>query len=97
MSVAPSGDVIAGGVFTGLLSVGGPDVTAMGSSRQVDGVVVAYDGAGAYQWKRHLESPGVVSVNDIDVAPESTVVVTGAFSDTEDWAMVSWFAPPTEW
>ncbi len=80
VACAPDGRIVAGALFGGTLSIGGPALTSTPSHD--DGVLASFDASGAYQWQRHLASPGVVSVNDVDIAADGTAAVTGAFSQT---------------
>lgn len=80
VGAAADGAVAILALFTGTLSVGGPNINS--SPSRADGVVVAYDSAGVYRWKRHLQSPGVVNLGDLAVGPDGSVAVSGAFSET---------------
>ena len=81
MSVAfdPAGNVIVAGLFTGVLNLGGQDLTAVGVSEIF---LAKFDPSGAHVWSRQFGTSGGDNVNSVATDSAGNILITGAFSDT---------------
>jgi hypothetical protein len=71
-----SGNVYAGGDFSGAIDFGAGVLTPEGE----DGFVISLDSAGHLRWARRVGGPGVDAIRGVAVAGADAVYVTGVFT-----------------
>jgi hypothetical protein len=69
VAVAPSGDVVLGGVFAGTVDFGAGPLTA--TSTEGDGFVVAFDPIGAPLWSAHFSDPPPNPTSPVPIRPQT--------------------------
>jgi hypothetical protein len=94
VAVDDDGGVIAAGTFSGMIDLGGEPMLAVGK----DGFVVKFDATGLHQWAWQTPSRGDEAINDIAIASDGSIVVTGIFSSSfsfETFSLTAAEAPLT--
>jgi hypothetical protein len=84
VAVAPSGDVLVTGDFSGSADFG--DGQPIASTGKKDAFIVALSAGGGYKWSKHFGSPGTsAGATGVAVDAAGHVVVTGSFAGSVDF------------
>src|SRR5690606_16379201 len=78
--VAPNGNVVLAGYFTGSVDFDfGPGTHILNSNGSKDAFLACYDSSGAFIWAFNIGGPGVDMIYDIDFDLDNNVLVAGSF------------------
>jgi hypothetical protein len=90
IALAPGGEVLLAGNFTGTVSFGQGTLKTTASNA----FLCRFDRAGATLWSKKLgNDTGLVNIAGLAVAPDGTVVVGGWFSGTQNFGAGDVFSP----
>lgn len=82
IAVAPNGDLVMAGTFTGTMNLGG---APMGSAGGADAWVARYSAAGTFRWSTKLGGIGADLAAGVAVDPNGDVYVVGSFVGPVDF------------
>ena len=82
IAVAPNGDLVMAGTFTGTMNLGGAAISSAGGA---DGWVARYSAAGTFRWSTKLGGIGADLATGVAVDANGDVYVVGSFVGPVDF------------